>query len=418
MSAAVVAVGNELLLGETVDTNRAWLGRNLARLGIPVVAGWTVADDGPAIAGAVAAALEVGDLVVVTGGLGPTPDDRTREAVSALLGRRLHVDAALRDALEARFRARGYERMPPGNLAQASVPEGAVVLGNPVGTAPALALPTDEGAILLLPGVPSELARIFHERAAPYLRSLFDGRLVPVHYRDLHTTGLPESELARRIEQVLASRTGDVDVAFLPQVAGVSLRLSVQGEMDRERAARTLDAVEAALQPIIGPYRFYASGGDLVEAVADALLEAGLTVATGESCTGGLAATRLTDLPGSSAFFLGGAVAYSNEAKTEALGVDAGIIAARGAVSGEVAEALALGAARRFGAVCGLGITGVAGPSGGTPDKPVGTVWYAASVRDRVLARHERFPGDREAVRARAAQASLALLLHMLDGRA
>ncbi len=381
-----------------------------------MAARFTVSDQDAEIREAVARALERADVILVSGGLGPTPDDRTRDAVADLLQRPLAVDPTLLARLEERFRARGYDRMPPTNLAQASVPEGALVLGNPVGTAPCLALETDGKAILLFPGVPRELRRVFDDLAEPYLREFLGGRLSPIVHREIHTTGMPESELAHRLAPVLDQLDSAVDVAFLPEIAGVTLRLSVRGVATDDGAAEELDRVEAALATVLGPFRFDAGSGDLVDAVADALLERGLTVATGESCTGGLIAKRLTDRPGSSAWFLGGVVAYANHAKSDVLGVEPGVIETRGAVSRSVAAALALGAARRFGARCGIGVTGVAGPAGGTEDKPVGTVWYAAAVDDRVAVRHQRFTGDREAVRARAAQAALALLLRTLDG--
>lgn len=379
-----------------------------------MVARWTVGDREPQIAEALSRALEQADVVLVTGGLGPTPDDRTREAVAGLLGLPLRVDPELLEALEERFRSRGYDPMPPGNVAQASVPEGAHVLGNPVGTAPALAIETEGKAVLLFPGVPAELERVFTERAEPYLRTFLGPRLTPLRHVDIHTTGLPESEVAARLAPVVATLPDGVDVAFLPHVAAVTIRLTVR---DAGTGAVALEAARSAVLSILGDYSYEAPTGDLVEAVAQALIRSGLTVATAESCTGGLVAKRLTDRSGSSTWYLGGVVAYANRAKIEALGVDPALLASRGAVSGEVAEAMAAGAAARFGADCGLGITGIAGPSGGTPDKPVGTVWYAARVGENVESRMQRFVGNRALIRERAAQAVLDLLLRLTQGQ-
>jgi nicotinamide-nucleotide amidase len=234
----------------------------------------------------------------------------------------------------------------------------------------------------------------------------------------LHTTGVPESELAQLIADIEAERPAGADLAFLPGVAGVSLRLTARGIEDPAHADMVLDQAEAIIAPVVSSYRFHAEGGDLVDAVAEALTQRGKTVATAESCTGGGVAKRLTDRAGSSAYFLGGVVSYTNEAKVSILGVDAAVIEDHGAVSREVAVGMAQGARERFVADAGIGITGVAGPSGGTDTKPVGTVWYAVSLDDRTAAREERFPGDRAFVRARAGQAALMLLLRMLEGSA
>ncbi len=413
-----MAVGDELLLGETVDTNSAWLARELHGLGMSVEAKFTVGDRGADVQQAVAAALQRADAVLVTGGLGPTPDDVTRHAVADLLSRDLRVDASLRDALEARFRDRGYDRMPETNVQQVQVPTGAIVLPNPIGTAAGLVLEDGGRCVILFPGVPAELKRIFTESASAYLEASFAGRLRPTRHRNVYTTGIPESELALRLAPLQDEGLGRAELAFLPGVAGVALRVTVRDVADADRAARLLDRAEALLEPIVGAYRYRARSGDLVEAVAEALRRAGKRLATAESCTGGGVAKRLTDRAGSSDYFVGGVVSYSNDAKVTLLGVDAGVIEREGAVSQPVAEAMALGAAGRLGAEAGLGITGVAGPEGGTDAKPVGTVWYAVSLDGRVVARKERFPGDRAFVRARAGQAALALLLRMLEGTA
>ena len=407
-----------MLLGETVDTNSAWLSRQLAAMGVRVVRRVTVEDDEGAIRHAVGEALGSVDVVMVSGGLGPTPDDVTRDAVAALLDRPLRVDPVLRSALDERFRARGYDAMPETNLCQAQVPKDALVLGNPIGTAPALALEVGDRTVILCPGVPRELRSIFEELAEPYLLAFLEGRLRPIRSCMIHTTGIPESELAQLLAGREAEQPPDADLAFLPEMAGVSLRLTARGIEDLAESERVLDQAEATIAPFVAPYRFHAESGDLVEAVAEALTRRGKTVATAESCTGGGVAKRLTDRAGSSAYFLGGVVSYANEAKVSALGVDPELIAARGAVSPEVAEAMARGAAERFGADAGIGVTGVAGPSGGTETKPVGTVWYAVSLDDRTVVRNERFGGDRSFVRVRAGQAALMLLLRMLEGSA
>lgn len=414
---AVVTVGDELLLGETTDTNAAWLGRELARRGIPVARRWTVADDEDDIRGAVAAALEVAELVLVTGGLGPTPDDLTRDAVAGLLDLPLEEDAAVLERIRTRFRDRGMEELPGPNRRVAQVPRGARTLDNPHGTAPGLALDAGSGRhLVLLPGVPRELEGIVEGSLDGLLEEWFGERLRPVHLRILHTTGIPESLLSEQVDEVLPGDTGPVRLAFLPDRRGVDIRLTAEA-VDGDEARAWFDRVEEALSTVVDPWRFRAVGGDVVEAVSEALLEAGKTVATAESCTGGLVAQRLTARSGASDLFPGGVVAYADEAKSELLAVPAEILEGHGAVSEAVARAMAEGVAERFGTDAGLGVTGVAGPTGGTEAKPVGTVWYAVALDGRTVARRERFPGDREEVRDRSAQAVLTLLLRMLEGR-
>ena len=408
----VVTVGDELLLGDTTDSNAARIGRALADLGAPVVRRETVGDDPSAIGGAVDRALADGDLVVVTGGLGPTPDDVTREAVAALLGRPLRLDLELEAALRTRYHAAGYGDFPETNLRQAMVPQGARVLANASGTAPGLALERDGRWIILLQGVPRELEGMLAGPVRDLVMELFCGRLRSPLHRRLRTTGIPESRLAERVEALLPAARGPVRLAYLPSLRGVELRFTVGGEVDPADAAGWLDRMEAALEEL-GPYLY--RGDDLVVAVAESLVRSGRTLAVAESCTGGLIAKRLTDRAGASRWFLGGVVAYADRIKVEQLGVPAETLARVGAVSEEGARAMAAGARSAFGADAGLGITGVAGPDGGTPEKPVGTVWYAVSVGDRTAAETRVFMGDREAVRERSAQAALNLLYRMLE---
>jgi nicotinamide-nucleotide amidase len=415
--AAVVTVGDELLLGHTVDGNAAWLGRELADLGLPVIKRYTVGDEDDAIQEAVTAALEDAELVVVTGGLGPTRDDRTRDAVAALFGMPLHVDPELLRALEARFQARGYERLPEANVTQAQVPEGARVLHNPQGTAPGLAIQREGRWVVLLPGVPREMRAILAGDLRALLLERFGERLRPAHHRTLHTTGISESELAGRVEASLPADLGPVTVAFLPDLTGVDLRLTALGAGSREEAERWFDRLEEALAPAVEGHRFRAESGDLVEAVAERLLASKRRLAVAESCTGGLVAKRLTDRPGASAFFVGGVVAYADTVKLRQLGVRPATLDRDGAVSESVALEMALGVATRMGVECGVAVTGIAGPEGGSEAKPVGTVWYAASLDGHALARGERFTGDRTQVRERAAQAALAHLLRRLEER-
>ena len=408
----MVTVGDELLTGDTVDSNAARVGRALGELGAPVVRRETVGDDVAAIRAAVGRALGEADLVVATGGLGPTPDDLTREAVAALFGVQLELDPDLAAVLEARFRAAGYPHLPERNLVQAMVPAGARVLPNGRGTAPGLALERAGHWVVLLPGIPRELEGMLAGPVRGFVLDVFGARLRPPARRVIRTTGIAESRLAERVEALLPAERGPVRLAYLPSLRGVDLHFTVPGGVAPDDARAWLDRMESLLGDL-APYRY--PGEDLVAAVADALESSDRTLAVAESCTGGLLAKRLTDRPGSSCWFLGGVVAYSDAVKKEHLGVAADVLARFGAVSEEVALAMASGAARVLGAGVGIAITGIAGPAGGTAEKPVGTVWCAVSVGERSVVEKRTIPGDREAVRERAAQAALHLCYRTLQ---
>ena len=412
-SAAIVSVGNELLYGETVDTNSAWMGQRLAARGVPVVRRYTVGDVPSEIREAVTSAMAHAELVLVTGGLGPTRDDLTKESVAELFGRTLYVDPKLLHELEDRFRSRGYDRLPGPNVRQAEVPEGVVLLSNPRGTAPGLVFDAEACLVVLFPGVPRELEAIFSGDFQGILEDRFSTRLTPVHHRVIHTTGVAESRLSEIVEPLLPTDLGPLDVAFLPDLRGVDLRLSARGVGGAE-AESWFDRIEGLIGPAISRWRFEAVSGDLVEAIAVELRRSGRTLAVAESCTGGLIAQRMTERPGASEVFLGGVVAYSNTVKIEQLGVSASDLEREGAVSETVAKQLARGVADRMAADTAISVTGVAGPGGGSPEKPVGTVWYAAAVGGRVEARVTQYTGDRHAIRERAAQDALALLYRVL----
>ena len=414
VTAAVVTVGEELLSGETTDTNGAWLGRKLASLGAPVVRRWVVGDDSEAIQAALSAALAVADFIIVTGGLGPTRDDLTRPAVADFLGLGLRSDPQIVEDLRERFRARGFPDLPVSNLSQAEVPRGARVLANALGSAPGLLMEHEGHCVALLPGVPREMRGIFDEVLADVICDRFEDRLVPLVHRSLYTTGIAESVLGERVEEVRAGLPQEVDLAFLPSLRGVSIRISTRARAGL--AAKLLDEAQAVLDPVVARYRIGMEKSDLVEAVADVLTSGSHTLAVAESCTGGLMAKRITDLPGSSTYFRGGVIAYADHVKLELLGVEEAVLVESGAVSEAVVAGMARGVADLLKADVGVGITGVAGPGGGTPDKPVGTVWIAVAVQGSVRTSHRVFPGDREAVRERASQAALLLLYGALEG--
>jgi nicotinamide-nucleotide amidase len=407
----LLAIGNELLLGETVDTNSAWIAQRLAREGIAVARKTTVGDDVALIRDALSAALRRARTVVCTGGLGPTVDDLTRHAVAELYGRRIVVDESWIEVLRERYRRRGIE-MPAINRVQGEVPEGARALPNPRGTAPAIVIEDDDlGMTVLLPGVPSEMRGFMEGEIVPLLCERLRPA-APIAIRLIRTTGISEAAVAERVADIAAD-TAPVDLAFLPDTCGVDIRLSAASDA---AALRRLDALAAALRERIGA-AVYADGPlDLAAVVGKLLRARRCTVALAESCTGGLLGKRLTDTPGASDYVQTGFITYSNQAKHALLGVSAATLAAHGAVSGECAREMAAGARLRGGADLGVAITGIAGPGGGTEEKPVGTTWIAVAAGGGTTARRFVFPGDRGEVRERAAQAALDMLRrHLLD---
>jgi len=416
-SAAVVSVGNELLFGETVDTNAAWLGRELTTLGIPVVRRYTVGDVAEDIAWAVREATEMTDLVMVTGGLGPTPDDLTKPTVAVEFDLALTRDDLMLETLKARYGSGGHDEVPLAARVQAEIPEGSTVLENPEGTAPGILLRTRNATVVLLPGVPREMRAIVKGALRPHLEAMRPVHAERVWHHVTHTTGIVESRLTEQVEARMAELPGEirtpVGVAYLPDVYGVDLRFSASGVSRDEARARIAPLLDA-IDEVVAPYRFECASGDLAEAVSTELRNRGMKMATAESCTGGLIAKRITDRPGSSEVFAGGVVAYSNRVKVEQLGVRVEDIERFGAVSEAVAHQLAGGVAALLHADVGIGVTGVAGPSGGSVEKPVGTIWIGTSVRGEVETFLGHYSGDRETVRARAGQAALASVYRRL----
>ena len=417
MKLEVVTIGTELVLGLTPDTNAAELGRALAAAGAEVVRHVAVPDRPAVIRAAVADALDRTGFVITTGGLGPTRDDVTKHEVAALFGKPLQLDADLLRSLEARFRRLG-RAMPALNRGQAEVPEGATVLPNPRGTAPGLWLEDERGRVaVLLPGVPSEMRGLLVEEVLPRVARRAGDPTRVVLSRTLRTTGVPESALAERIgpveEEIAPS---PLTLAYIPSVDGVDLRVTAW-VLPREEADRRLGEAAARLRERVGEHCYGEDGADLAGVVLDALRARRERLAVGESCTGGLLAARLTAVPGASAVFVGGVVAYIDDVKTALLAVPAEILEAHGAVSEEAVRALAEGAQRRFDVQAALAVTGIAGPSGGTPEKPVGTVWLAARHGAETRALKRVFPGDRGEIRARSAQAALDLLRRVLNER-
>jgi nicotinamide-nucleotide amidase len=404
----LVTIGDELLLGFTVDTNAAYMARELAGIGVEIVRRATCGDEPDAIAEAVGDALKRTGAVITTGGLGPTSDDRTKESIAALFGRGMRLDEEILQRLEERWAARFKQPLPAPNRQQAMIPEGAEVLTNRHGSAPGIWLEDDAGRwVAMLPGVPREMRGMLGDELIPRLRTRL-GAAAVVRSATLRTTGIAESLLAEQLGNVARGVDG-LPLAYLPGHDGVDLRLTARG-LPADAAERALDTGIAALREKTGRFAYATGSEDLAEVVLDLCRAKGLTIATGESCTGGMLGERLTAIPGSSDVVVGGVIAYSNEIKTALLGVDADLIATHGAVSEPVARAMAEGARDRLGASIGVGITGIAGPGGATPGKPVGTVDLAIAGPWPTEARRVQLIGDREEIRYRASQGALNMI--------
>jgi nicotinamide-nucleotide amidase len=410
MKAEIIAVGSELLTPDRLDTNSLFLTEELNSIGIEVVRKTIVGDNRDLLSEAFRDALNRVPLIIASGGLGPTEDDLTRETVAALLGRKLRRNDEILRYIEARFRSMGRE-MPEVNVRQAMVPDGAEILENPRGTAPGLWLEDAGHMIALLPGPPRELKPLFREQVLPRLERRVSG--VRLHHREIRVTGLGESHVEQRILPIY-SRYPEVNTTILaaPGETQIHLRLWIE---DAQHAKKTLDEIVQSFQIALSDRIFSEDGRSLEEVVAHQLTLNNATIAAAESCTGGLLAQRLTSIAGSSSYFLGGVVCYSNDLKTTWADVPPEMILAKGAVSSEVAVALAEGIRRRVGSTLGVGITGIAGPGGGSEEKPVGTVHVAVSYAGGVKERGARFPGDRESIRWQASQVALDLVrVHFL----
>jgi nicotinamide-nucleotide amidase len=410
MKAEIIAVGSELLTPDRLDTNSLYLTEELNAIGIEVLRKTIVGDNRELLSEAFRDALNRVPLIITSGGLGPTEDDLTRETLADLLGRKLRKNDEVLRHIEGRFRALGRE-MPPVNVRQAMVPEGAEILENPRGTAPGLWLEDAGRSIVLLPGPPRELKPLFREQVLPRLHKRVSE--VRMFHREIRVTGLGESHVEQRIVGIY-KRFPEVNTTVLaaPGETQVHLRMWTN---DAERAKKTLDEIVQGFEIALADRIFSKDGASMEEVIARELTMHNATISAAESCTGGLLAQRLTSIAGSSSYFLGGVVCYSNELKTAWAGVPAELIEAKGAVSSEVAVALADGIRRRVGSTFGVGITGIAGPGGGSEEKPVGTVHIALSQAGGVKERGVRFPGDREGIRWQASQLALDMVrIHFL----
>jgi nicotinamide-nucleotide amidase len=402
MKAEIILVGSELLTPDRVDTNSLFLTAQLNRLGIEVVRKTTVGDEAESLSRAFRAALEGAAVVIASGGLGPTEDDLTRETLAAVLRRPLVQNDEIVKDLEAKFQRFG-RAMPQINMKQAQVPVGAVVLPNPRGTAPGLWVEDGQHIVVLLPGPPKELEPMFTEQVVPRLETRVSG--ARLYSRELRVSGMGESAVDQSIAPIYKGYS-DVQTTILHVIGEIHIQLRLWSE-DTAAAVRRLDEIVERISLALGDALFTKTGETMEAVVARELTWHGATIAVAESCTGGMLGERLTRLPGSSSHFVGGVVSYGNELKSAWLDVPRELIESKGAVSEEVAKAMAEGVCKRAGTTLGLSITGIAGPTGATEDKPVGTVHIALADADSVQAKSFRFPGDRERVRGQATVAAM-----------
>ena len=415
MRAEILTVGTELLLGQIENTNARFLSQVLADLGIDVFYHATVGDNPQRLDEALRTALARSDLVLVSGGLGPTMDDITRERLAEVTGCPLVVDPATLSRIENSFRHRGMA-MPPGNRKQAMLPRGAVPIPNPVGTAPGVLLEVGRQALILLPGPPAELVPMTRGSVIPYLIGRLErtGGRVVIRSRVLKLVGIGESAAEAQIGDIIASQ-GNPTVVPLAEQGEVHFRITAKAR-DQEAANTLIAPVEAAILDRLGNHVYGQDGDTLEGVIAGLLVKRGSRLAVAESCTGGRVACRLTSMPGSSAHFERGLVVYSNQAKVELVGVAPELLERHGAVSREVAAAMADGVMSRASTDFGLAVTGIAGPGGGSSCKPVGLVFFGLAGGGPTATFERQFTGERSEVRRRAATCALELLWERLRG--
>jgi len=407
VSAEIVTVGTELLLGHIIDTNSAFISNKLAELGINVYFKTAVGDNDERLMEALKLAAKRADIIIVTGGLGPTVDDITKNSVVKLLNRNLILNERVLEKIKSFFEKRKI-RMPQNNVSQALVPSGATIIENNNGTAPGLILKSeDEKIFILMPGVPREMVAMVDETVIPYLKDTFSLEGI-IKSRTIKTFGLGESTIDEKIEDLFRYSTNPT-IALLASHTEVKVRLTSSAK-DLATAEESISKVENEIKKRLGDNVFGVDNETMEGNVAVLMTMKRLTLSVAESCTGGLIASKITNIPGSSVFFKLGAVTYSNEAKTDILRVPEQAINMFGSVSKQVAEEMALGVKKAGKSELGLALTGVAGPGGGTDEKPIGLVYIALSTETEVTVKEHRFTGDRIKIQEQAAQTALDML--------
>ena len=409
MNAEILSIGTEVVIGSIADTNAAWLSQRLTEIGFTVARHTAVGDDREQMLRALRSARAAG-VVLITGGLGPTADDMTREVLAEFAGVGLAPDPEAADHIRSIFQRLG-RTMSENNLRQALIPEGAEMVPNPRGTAPGFALRLGDTELIAMPGVPLEMKMMFEQHVAPRLRERVQARIAVRHLR---AYGCGESTFAERLGDLLTPG-GNPEIGTQVDNAIIGIRVLARADTP-EDAQGLADDTAREVRSRVGQENVFGEGEDRLEdAVARELERTGKTIAVAESCTGGALSNRLTNVPGISRFFLEGAVTYSNKSKTDRLGVPPGMIEEHGAVSAQVAEAMARGIRERSGADLGLALTGIAGPGGATPGKPVGLVYAALAHNGGVETRELHMLGRREEIKDRSAKAALNMVrLHLM----
>ena len=413
MNAEIITIGDEILIGQIVDTNAAYIAQRLNAAGVTVIERSSVGDRAEQITRAIKQSMQRCDLVILTGGLGPTKDDITKTTLAKIFGGEMRTDERVKEHVRSMLALRGIE-FNELNRSQAEVPESCEVLFNAHGTAPGMWFERDGKVVISLPGVPFEMRHLMEDEVLPRLKSRFSLRQV-VH-RTLITAGIAESMLAARIAEWEDALPDYLRLAYLPAPNIVRLRLSAY-DVDGQRAEREIEEQFRLLEQIIPDNIVGFEGATLQEQVHNLLLESGKTLAVAESCTGGSISAKFTAMAGASAYFLCGVTAYANEAKRDLLGVDAALIERYGAVSEEVARAMAEGARRVSGADFAVATTGIAGPTGGSEQKPVGTVWFAVASERGTVAMMRNSGTDRGQVIDRATAYAIEFLRDHIKGR-
>jgi len=401
MKLEVVNIGSELLDGTRINTNLAYLGERLKELGIEIARGIIVGDDEAGILDALGSSFSRARMIITTGGLGPTLDDATRKVITRFFNRRLIIDSNVLKDIEEYYKRRNIN--PPKLVYnQALVPQGSLVLSNPKGTAPGIILEEKDKTLIALPGVPEELNYLIDNEIIPYLKQKIE--FSPKVTRKFRIYGLTEAELSEKIKQILKRK--DIKFSFLPRQIEVVLKIEANGK----NAANSIDEVEGEIRKLLGD-AIYGIGDESLEEITGLLLSRERKkIAVAESCTGGLISHRLTNIPGSSKYFEEGFITYSNNSKVDLLEIDEQLLKKKGAVSEEVARAMAIGVKTKAKVHFGLAVTGIAGPGGATLKKPVGLTFIALAKPDKIIVQKFQFEGGRELIKLKATQAALNLV--------
>jgi len=412
MNSVLITIGDEILIGQVVDTNSVWISQQLNLLGVRVKEMIAVADEAEQIKGALDRYIGRYDLLIMTGGLGPTRDDITKLTLASYFGSRMVTHPEVLNRITSYFRERG-RNIIDSNLRQADVPEACRVLMNNHGTAPGMWFEKEGSIVISLPGVPYEMKGLMNDHVLPAIRDRVE---VPeVVHKTIMTQGVPESYLAAMLRDWEASLPACVKLAYLPRPGIVRLRLTVTGECAPE-SEQILKVILDKLQKIIPEHIFGFDETDLEDALGQLLVEKGMTLATAESCTGGNIARLITSVPGSSRYFNGSVVAYENRIKHELLQVKEKTLESSGAVSREVVEQMARGAQQRFHADAAIATSGIAGPDGGSEEKPVGTTWISVVAGEKIHSVQFRFGGNRERIIDQASYSAMQMLRRLILG--